>query len=428
MLTNIVNKNIRRSKVDYLERIKEVTKDLFNIPELGFKEFKTSKKIQDELKFLNPNIEMEIFSKTGIKTYLSKDKDITICFLAELDAVYAPSHFNADPETGAAHNCGHFTQMSIALALYERLFNSEEYKNWDYNICFIFIPAEEYVDLPYRKKLAEDGEIVHLGGKAEAMRLGIFDDIDAVYCVHAIGEIFSKPTIELYCDLAGFMYKYYTFEGKTSHAGFDPFSGVNAYSMSTLFNVGVGLSRQQFIDTESVRLNPILIDGDMTTNVISNKVKIGTDLRCKTIPYMRDMSKKLDRIAEGSAYSLGGSVEIETDMGYLPFVQNKYLTSFAMDAYKEFPEDLDIIDDRGGIAAAGDIGDLSFMMPCAQISYGGFTGTIHGDDFKLDDENFVLSTFPKYLESMFKKLNGNIDRDNLYKKSYEEYKKLIDEI
>lgn len=414
--------------MNYFTRIKELTVDLFNNPELGFKEFKTSKKIQDELKFLNPNVELEIFSKTGIKTYLSKDKDITICFLAELDAVYAPSHFNADKETGAAHNCGHFTQMTVALSLYQKLLESKEYKEWDYNICFIFIPAEEYVDLPYRKKLAENGEIVHLGGKAEAMRLGVFDDIDAVYCTHSIGEEFEKPTIELYCDLAGFLYKYYTFEGKASHAGFDPFSGVNAYSMSTMFNVGVGLNRQQFIDTQSIRINPIIMESDMSTNVIPNRVKVGTDLRCKTIPYMKQIAKSLDRIAEGSALSFGGKVNIETDMGYLPFVQNNYLSSFAMESYKDFSDSIELIDDRGGIAAAGDIGDLSFMIPCAQISYSGFKGTIHGDDFKIDDYDFVLSTFPIFLVNLFRKLNKKLSKDKLYRNSYEEYKKLIDEI
>lgn len=115
-------------------------------------------------------------------------------------------------------------------------------------------------------------------------------------------------------------------------------------------------------------------------------------------------------------------------MGYLPFVQNDYLSSFAMDTYNEFSDTLALIDDRGDIAAAGDIGDLSYIMPCAQISYGGFKGTIHGDDFKLDDENFVLNTFPKYLERLFENLNGNIDPSKLYKRTYNEYKKLIDEI
>jgi hypothetical protein len=56
--------------------------------------------------------------------------------------------------------------------------------------------------------------------------------------------------------------------------------------------------------------------------------------------------------------------------------------------------------DRGGIAAAGDIGDLAFMMPCIQISYGGFEGTIHGDDFKMIDPEFVLETFPEFLSEV----------------------------
>lgn len=412
----------------YLSRLKEFTTDLFNHPELGFKEFRTSQKVVEELTYLNPDCQIEHFSGTGLKTFLNKGKELTLAFVAELDSVYAPSHFNANKETGAAQNCGHYTQVAIALAIYQKLLASKDYEKWDYNLCFIFIPAEEYLDLDYRKELVETGQIVHLGGKPEAMRLGIFDDIDATYCVHAIGEEFSEPTIELNCDLAGFLYKYYSFKGKASHAGFDPFSGVNAYSISTLFNTGIGLSRQQFNDTQSIRVNPIILKSDMSTNVIPNAVTIGTDLRCKTIDYMQVVAEKLDKIAEGSAYALEGQVDIDTQMGYLPFVQSPFLNSFAKEIYDETPEITNIIDDRGGIAAAGDIGDLAFMMPCAQISYGGFTGTIHGDDFTMIDEDFVLDTFPTYLVSLLNHLTGKLSKEQLYKKTYAEYKELIDSI
>lgn len=412
----------------YLTRLKEFTADLFDHPELGYKEFRTSQKVVEELNYLNPDCQIEHFSGTGLKTFLNTGNELTLAFVAELDSVYAPSHFNADSETGAAQNCGHYTQVAIALRLYQQLVTSNVYQEWDYNLCFIFIPAEEYLDLDYRKQLVEEGKIVHFGGKPEAMRLGIFDDIDATYCVHAIGEEFSEPTIELNCDLAGFLYKYYTFTGKATHAGFDPFSGVNAYSMSTLFNTGIGLSRQQFNDTQSIRINPIIMKSDMSTNVIPNAVTIGTDLRCKTIDYMKVVAEKLDKIAEGSAYALEGKVEIETQMGYLPFVQSAFLNGFAREVYDKTTTINQIIDDRGSIAAAGDIGDLAFMMPCAQISYGGFTGTIHGDDFTMIDDTFVLKTFPDYLLALFSHLNGKIQKNQLYKKTYSDYMQLIDSI
>ncbi|MDH6363314.1 amidohydrolase [Enterococcus sp. PF1-24] len=411
---------------EYYHKIKPFTEDLFLHPELGYKEFRTSKKILTELREINPKIKVEQFSETGIKTYLSKDKAKTMAFIAELDAVYAPTHFQADSETGAAHNCGHFTQVAIALTLYHHYFVTKAYQKLDFNLCFIFVPAEEYLDLDYRKSLRSAGKIQFLGGKPEAMRLGIFDEIDFGVCVHAIGELFTQPTIEINCDLAGFLYKKYHFSGKATHAGFDPFSGVNAYSISTLFNTAVGLSRQQFKDTESIRVNPIILASDMSTNVIPNRITVGTDLRCKTLEYMPEVARKLDHAAKGSAAALEGEVTIETEMGYLPFVQNRYLNHFVEKVFNQWTAIPDIIDNRGSIAAAGDIGDLSFMLPCIQVSYGGFKGAIHGDDFKMIDPEFVLQTFPEFLVAIFAEMSSNLDYSKFYKRTFAEYQELID--
>lgn len=409
------------------EEMKTIATHIFDNPELGYKEWKTKELVETFLKKENADAELAYFSTTGIKTYLSKDKPVTMAFIAELDAVYAPSHFNSDKETGAAHNCGHFTQITSALSLYAYLAETKIYENWNYNVCFVFVPAEEYLDLEYREKLKAQGEIVYFGGKPEAMRLGVFDDIDFGVCVHSIGEEFSEPTIEIDCDLAGFLYKHYRFEGKAAHAGFDPFSGVNAYSMSTLFNVGLGLMRQQVRDDQLVRFNPIVMASDMSTNVIPNHVTIGTDLRTKSTDYMKTVAKRLDDVALGSAQALGGKVEIETQMGYLPFVQDRYLNTFVKSAFEENNKITALIDDRGGIAAAGDIGDLAFMFPCIQISYGGFAGTIHGDDFKMTDEAFVLTTFPEFLSEVLVKLN-DVDTDKLYKRSFTAYEELLHSI
>lgn len=409
-------------------KLLQFTEDLFDHPELGYKEFRTSQRVMDYLTEVNPPVEYETFARTGIKVHLTTDKSNTLAFIAELDAVYSPSHFNSNPESGAAHNCGHFTQVAIALALYEYYIKTQEHLAYTFNLCFIFVPAEEYLDLDFRRALRDQGEITYLGGKPEAMSLGIFDDIDLALSVHSIGETFDEPTIELNCDLAGFLYKYYTFEGKATHAGFDPFSGINAYNISSLFNVALGLRRQQFMDTQSIRINPIVMESHMSTNVIPNYIKIGTDLRAKTVDYMKEVALQLDQIAEGSAMALGGKVEIETEMGYLPFVQNLYLNALVQDVFKDFSEIPGIIDDRGSIAAAGDIGDLSFMIPCAQISYSGFTGTIHGDDFKLIDPEFVLQTFPKFLVKVLTKYSEELDYSKLYKRSFEEYESLVSEI
>ncbi|WP_245609697.1 M20/M25/M40 family metallo-hydrolase [Terribacillus saccharophilus] len=411
----------------YYEEIKKLGESIYENPELGYKEKHTKQAVIDYLRNCNSECTIQEFSTTGLRTTLGEGKPIHIAFLAELDAVYAPSHFRSDPETGAAHNCGHYTQVAIALALYRQLVESKAYEQFDYTISFIFVPAEEYLDLAFRDELMHKGVISHYGGKPEAMKLGVFDDIDLSVCVHAMGGEFAKRTIEIDCDLAGFLYKRYTFKGKSTHAGFDPFSSVNAYNMSTLFHTAISLGRQQLDEKEKVRLNPIVMESDMSTNVIPNHIKVGTDLRTLSTPYMQTVAKRLDAAAQGSAMALQGEVEIDTQMGYLPFQQDRYLSTFVKAAYEEEEQIEDILEDNS-ISAAGDIGDLSYMMPCIQIGYSGFTGTIHGDDFIDVDPEYIYDIFPKFLLQVLGKLNGNIDRSKLYKRSYDEYMQVIQSI
>ncbi|MGP4064308.1 M20/M25/M40 family metallo-hydrolase [Oceanobacillus sp. M65] len=405
------------------EEIKEIAEDIYFHPEFGYKETRTKEKVMNYLKKVNPNIGFEEFSTTGFKTTMGNpNEDTHIAFIAELDAVYAPSHMYADKNSGAAHNCGHYTQVAIALALYSHLHKSEA--TLTNKISFIFVPAEEYLDLDYRDDLIKEGTISHYGGKPEAMKLGIFDDIDLGICVHAIGGEFEKRTVEINCDLAGFLYKKYTFEGKATHAGFDPFSAKNAYSMSTLFNTAVSLGRQQLDEAEHVRINPIVMKSDMSTNVVPNQITVGTDLRTKTVDYLKKTALKLDDAANGSALALQGKVNTHTQMGYLPFVQDRYLSTFVKEAFDETNEIEELLNNNF-ISAAGDIGDLSYMMPCIQIGYSGFTGTIHGDDFIDVDPEYIYETFPRFLANVLEKMNGNIDKEKLYRKSYAEYTELI---
>src|SRR5699024_2125314 len=138
------------------EEIKAIAEKIFDHPELGYKEENTKKTVLEFLQKVNPSMEYETFSTTGMKTYLGEEKVLKVAFIAELDAVYAPTHYNADNQTGAAHNCGHYAQVGTALAMYKYLVETKLYETFDYQLIFIFVPAEEYLDLQYRDKLIEE--------------------------------------------------------------------------------------------------------------------------------------------------------------------------------------------------------------------------------------------------------------------------------
>ena len=315
--------------------------------------------------------------------------------------------------------------MAVALSLFRRLLENNFYKTLDFSIGFIFTPAEEYLDLQYREKLKAQGEIKYFGGKPEGIRLGIFDEYDLAIAIHAMGGEPTRRSIELNCNLAGFLYKYYTFKGRAAHAGLAPQAGINAYSISTLFNTALALYRQQLDEKYMVRINPVIMEAKMGTNVIPNNIKIGTDIRAHSTEYMIELAKRLDIIAHSSATALGGEVEIETEMGYLPFIQSTYLSDFVKKTFENF-DAIEYCKDNSPISAAGDIGDLSFILPCIQIGYNGFVGTFHGDDFIHKDTEYIFSIFPQFLVEVLKDMSGKIDKNRLYKRSREEYEKTLE--
>ncbi|MDO4432514.1 MAG: M20/M25/M40 family metallo-hydrolase [Aerococcaceae bacterium] len=408
------------------ERIVALTQSIFEEPELGYKEFKTAQKVLDFLEQFE-FIEIERFSTTGIKATLSQGKPQTVGLIAELDAVYAPKHFQADVQTGAAHNCGHFSQVGALLSLVNLLANNRELlADLSYNVVAYFVPAEEYLDLAYRQQLKKDGHIQFYGGKQEAIRLGAFDELDAAICIHSISEKCEQNTIEINCDLVGFLYKYYDFQGKASHAGFDPFGGINAYNMSTLFNTAVGLRRQQFKDSEHVRINPVVMHAEMTPNIIPDSIRVGTDIRTKSVEYMLELSIILDEMAQGTSQAMGGTVQTQTEMGYLPFIQHRALNDIVHRTYEKSAHVQAIIADRGIIAAAGDVGDLSYLVPTIQIGYSGFSGTIHGIDFKMENPEFVLREFPLFMLEVLQELSQDLPTISLYKRDKADYLHLME--
>ena len=400
-------------------RVVALVADLWAHPEVGYQETYTSARVRDFLTVHAPGAEITTFARTGLRLRLGTGHGPAVALVAELDALIVPAHPAADPVTGAVHACGHHTQVGIACAVVAELAS----RPWDlpYDLVVVFVPAEEYIDLETRRALRDAGEIAWFGGKPEAMRLGVFDDVDVAVLTHTMGGGYDVPTVELDCDLAGFAYKHVTFHGRAAHAGFVPFLGANAASMAVLYQTAIGLGRQQLREDVLARLNPVVSSGPMTTNVIPDTARVSTDVRTIDLPYMAELSAKLDAMARGAALALGGEAEIDTEVGYLPFRQHRPLSEPFREAFHGGVPGIEaLLDDRGGSAAAGDVGDLSVMLPCIQIGYSGLEGTVHGADLHLDDPVTVLDAVPRFVLEGLRRLGG-LEQVSSYRRSYDQY-------
>jgi len=402
------------------DEVAELVADLWAHPEVGYQETYTSARVREFLELHAPGAEIRSFARTGLRLRLGPGHDRAVALVAELDALIVPAHPDADPVTGAVHACGHHTQVGIACAVIAELAGKPW--DWPYDLVVVFVPAEEYIDLDTRRALRDAGEIAWFGGKPEAMRLGVFDDVDVAVLTHTMGGGYDTPTVELDCDLAGFAYKHVTFHGRAAHAGFVPFAGVNAASMAVLYQTAIGLGRQQLREDVLARLNPVVSSPPMTTNVIPDTARVSTDVRTIDLAYMSELSVKLDAMAQGAALALGGVAEIDTEVGYLPFRQHRPLSEPFREAFQAGVPGIEaLLDDRGGSAAAGDVGDLSVMLPCIQIGYSGLEGTVHGADLHLDDPVTVLDAVPRFVLEGLRRLGPALEKVTGYRNTYDEY-------
>lgn len=164
---------------------------VWNNPETGFREWKTSKYLA------------EIFEKLGYKLNMAGDipgfyTDIDtgvpgpkILILGEMDALICNEHPEADPVTHAVHCCGHNAQCAALVGIAAALREKGVMEGLCGSVRLCAVPAEEGIELEFRHSLQDKGIIKHYSGKVEFLRRGYFDGVDIAFMIHA--SVGQKP-------------------------------------------------------------------------------------------------------------------------------------------------------------------------------------------------------------------------------------------
>ena len=167
-----------------LDDIRAIGMSIAEEPELGYKEVKTSAKVREAFDRLGIAYETG-FGVTGVKARLAgAGHRRTVALLGELDAIVCREHPMSDPVTGAAHCCGHNVQIANLVAVAMAMKDVDAMKYLGGDLVLFAVPAEEYVEIEYRNKLREEKKIEFLGGKAQIIAEGGFDDVDMALQMH----------------------------------------------------------------------------------------------------------------------------------------------------------------------------------------------------------------------------------------------------
>lgn len=361
-----------------------IAKEIATHPETGYREFKTAKIVADAFREfgLDPR---EGLAVTGVRADLPSSGDgPTVAILGELDALGVPDNPQADPVTGAVHACGHNAQIGSMLGAGLGLLESGVLAELAGRVVLFAVPAEEYVEIEYRIDLMKQGKIEFLGGKAELVKLGHFDDVDMAMMVHVTANA-SDKRVALKSTNNGLVAKFIRFLGKASHAGGAPDKGVNALNAASLALTAIHYQRETFRDQDHIRVHPILTRGGETVNIVPRIATMETFVRGATIEPILAANAKVDRALRGAALAVGAGVEITTLPGYLPLEPNEAMVTLYGGNAETLVDPSDVNPDLGHRAGSTDMGDLSQIMPCLHPYAGGAQGNGHGSDYEIVD-------------------------------------------
>ena len=299
------------------ERIIALGETIRRHPELGFKEVKTARLVEETLSGLGLPAKSGL-AITGVRAEARGAHDgPTFALLGELDGLVVSGHPVADPDTGAAHACGHNAQIAGLLGAAMGLVEAKAFQHLAGRVVFFAVPAEEYGDVAWRVGQARAGKLEFLGGKPELLRLGHFDDVDLAMMIHTTPQPEMKKA-GMAASNNGCVVKTVRYVGRASHAGGAPHLGVNALYAANIGLAAINAIRETFRDEDSIRVHPIITHGGSQVNVIPGEVRIETYVRGKTVEAILDANAKVDRALKAGALALGAQVEIETLPGYLP--------------------------------------------------------------------------------------------------------------
>lgn len=381
------------------DRIIEIGDRIFSEPELGFKEFKTAKLVAETMAEFGLPCQTGL-GITGVKGELdSGSPGPAVALIGELDSLLIPDHPQADPETGAAHACGHNAQIAGMLGAMMGLTDAAVLKGLAGKIFFLAVPAEEFVEVEYRMGLVREGKLEFLGGKPELIRLGHFDDIDMSMMIHThtMPPDASQYTKTMVGESSnGCVVKMIRFVGRAAHAGAAPHRGINALAAAQVALAAINAQRDTFKDRDTIRIHPIITKGGELVNVVPAEVCLETYVRGRTNKAIMDANTKVDRALRAGAMAVGAEVVIETIPGYMPLINDPEMTDlFKGNAIELYGED----EYRAGGHGTGstDMGDVSRIMPALHPGAAGGGGTSHGNDFKIADKDLAYIAPAKLL-------------------------------
>ncbi|PVD53082.1 amidohydrolase [Terrimonas sp.] len=352
-------------------------------PELSYKEFETSKFVQDKLSALH--IPFEIKATTGVVGLLkgkNPGKRI-IALRADMDALPITEENDVPYKSrnpGVMHACGHDVHTTCLLGAAKIL--NETKNDWEGTIKFIFQPGEEK----------------NPGGASLMIKEGVLENPkpSAILGLHVHPQLetgkyrFRGGKIMASADEI-----YITIKSKGGHA-----AAPQQTADTILIAAQLVVALQQIISRNRNPFSPSVLSitsfqGGYTTNVIPSEVKLMGTFRAMDEQWRFEAHTLIRKLATELVHSMGAEIDLHIDVGY-PTVYNDEKLNTVVESFAADYAGASNIEESELRMGAEDFGYYSQVIPgcfyrlgAGNVSKGIISG-VHTPTFNIDEDAIEL--------------------------------------
>ena len=380
-----IETKIKELAKTYFDDVVAIRRYIHQHPELSFKEFETCKYVADQLRKIGVTDIQEGVANTGLVAYI-KGKNPTakvISLRADMDALPIVEENEVSYKSqneGVMHACGHDVHTASLLGA-SRILNDLK-DEFEGTIKLIFQPGEER--LPGGASLMIKDGALENPKPSNIVGQHVMPLIDA-------GKVGFRSGMYMASADEIFL----TVKGKGGHAAM-PEMGID----SVLITSHIIVALQQVISRNaSPKVPSVLsfgkINAEGATNIIPNEVRVEGTFRAMNEEWRFEAHKRIKKIAEGVAESMGGTCEVDIRVGY-PFLKNEpelsgRLKGYAIDYLgKENVVDLDLWMAAEDFAFYSQVVDACFYRLGIRNEEKGINSGLHTPTFNIDESSLEI--------------------------------------
>ena len=368
----------------YAQDVVDMRRHLHANPELSYQEFNTAKYVASQLKSFGLTPKEEV-AKTGLLVEIkgkNPEKKL-VALRADMDAL--PIHEANDvpyksKNPGVMHACGHDVHTSSLLGTAKIL---QEIKNdFEGTVRLIFQPGEEK----------------NPGGASYMIKEGVLENPapasiigQHVFPLLPVGKIGFREGMYMASSDEIFL----KVLGKGGH-GAAPELTIDPIVIASHIIIAL----QQVVSRNASPKQPTVLTfgkiiGDGATNIIPNEVNIAGTFRAMDETWRKEGLKKIKKMAETLAESMGGKCEVEISHGY-PFLQNDPAVTHrirqAAEVYvgKENVVDIEITLGSEDFAYYSQVVPASFYRLGTRNESKGISSYVHTPTFDIDEDALII--------------------------------------